>query len=350
MTSPVPTLSTILLVEDEAMLRATQARGLSKLPNVQVLLAGTVAEAIEVLMNSPPSLLVTDIDLPDRSGIELLGELGRLGLKIPVIFVSAYLTAYRSQIPPHANVEVLEKPIGIDELRDVVRRRLGVAVESTPFGVPDYLQLSALGRHSVTIEAEGEGGGGRIVVVQGEVWLAEDGKGAGFDAFARLAFCRGTSVRCVGLDTVPDTRQLSGSPESLLLEAARLADEAAAKQGPKSEFDELDLGDETDFGAVADRAAPAPPPSPPRAPTPVPVEPQAMHRSSPSPAPAGVPMSSDSLPPTPAFGVLREEGVEALLEHDYPKALRAFREALALKPGDKFIEANLTRLAQLGVT
>jgi CheY-like chemotaxis protein len=216
----------ILLVEDEVTLRTSVARGLSRLPGVEVIAVGTVAEAVTSLEQNPPDLLLSDIDLPDRSGIELLGELARRSLRCPVVFVSAYLRAYGAQIPPHAGVEVLEKPVSLETLREVVQRRLRETQEEAPFAVVDYIQLACMGRRSVRIEFRNEELVGWIAVKDGTLWTAEDRLGTGLPAFHRLAFRRDGDVACSTLREDPGPRTLHDSWESLLLDAARLLDEA----------------------------------------------------------------------------------------------------------------------------
>jgi hypothetical protein len=55
-------------------------------------------------------MVVSAIDLPGRSGLELIGELGRRRISIPILYVT------RPQGPPladprHANVHLMEKPV-----------------------------------------------------------------------------------------------------------------------------------------------------------------------------------------------------------------------------------------------
>lgn len=319
----------ILVVEDETMLRSTIVRGLAKIDAATVNDAGDLEAVLDILDQTPPDVIVSDIDLPGRSGLELLGELGRRGLRIPVIFVSGYLQAYRSQIPPHANVEVMEKPVSLDELRTAVLRRSPRAsrptVEAAPFSVADYLQLAGIGRHSVVLEVERDGRViGEVVVWAGETWSAADDLGGGEAALRRLAFSTMTQVRCRTLLEHPEVRNLSGHWEMVLLEAARQNDEERASTA--------DL--------TLDEAWDGEPPSPKPSPS--------------SPRPPGPPPASPS-PPQPrrsaleiAFEEAWEEGLEALLTKDYPAALRAFLAARELKPEDLKVHANLKRLSELG--
>ena len=297
----------VLVVEDEPMLLKSVVTGLSRLPGLEVVGASTVAAAVAELQIRAPAILISDIDLPDRSGLELLGELGARGLKPKVIFMSAYVKAYRAQIPPHAGVEVLEKPVTLEQLRGVVTQWLSQPTASSPFGVADYLQLASLGHHSVVLDVGGECAG-QIVVVQGDAWSAVDALGQGMDAFRRLAMAQGALVTCQTLVTEPGARTLSGSCESLLLECARLADEANVTGG----FTELSLEENLV------------PPSPPHAPP---------------PPPPTIPKQD--------FDTLFEAGVEASLQKQYGLALESFRVAARLKPDDTKVKVNIARLEKL---
>lgn len=293
----------MLILEDEPTLRSSMARGLGRLPGVEVAEAGTLAEALEVLDRVPPRLVLSDIDLPDRSGIEILGELGKRGLRVPVVFISAYLKAYGSQIPPHADVEVCEKPIGLEELRQLVTARLGqprADDEAEPFTPADYLQLACLGRRSVAITVEAPApAGGQLLVVNGTLWSAADGQGCGLAAFRRLVRSGGVT-RCHTLRGDPGTRDLHEGWEALLIDAMRQADEEAA-------------GIEHLVETPVPPAAGPPPP-----------------------------------PPLDEFEALEDEGVTALLRRDHATAVRAFRRALELRPGHAGLQAKLDRLRELG--
>lgn len=303
----------ILILEDEALLRSSMARGLRKLPGVEVSEAGTVAEASAILDRAPPDLVFSDIDLPDRTGIEILGELGKRGVHVPVVFISAFLRAYGPQIPRHANVDVRSKPVSIEELRAIAVQRLNMAPDaaSSPFSAVDYLQLSCMGRHTVEIVVRRDGKvTGRIQVVAGELWAAEDEKGAGVEAFRRVAFGSGGDVECRTLRDAPRQRNIDASWEELALEAARLEDEAAQKGVPQA----------------APAAAPRPSPLPDLA-----------------PATAAPGAAADP------FDAAWEEAVSALLARDHARAYALFLEAGRLRPGDRKVEANLARLRDMGI-
>ena len=320
----------ILLLEDEPVLRASIARGLGKMSGVDVMSAATFAEALKLIDARAPALVVSDIDLPDRSGLEMVGELGRRGIRAPIIFVTAYLKTYRSRIPQRPDILVLEKPVPLDQLRARVAEWIGLVSDRprVPFSVADYVQLACMGHHSVLVEVEQRGVAvGRVMVVRGELWSATDAIGTGEAAFKRLAFLADEGVRCVALAGPEGAREIEARFDALVLDAARLHDEEvrdrASRSGPSTE--------------------PAlPPPMPPLRSEPdrwdeqedtSPSLPQAMRTR---------------VAPTRSFEELWEDGVDALLSRDYARAARAFQEAERLRPDDRRVIANLARLRQLG--
>jgi CheY-like chemotaxis protein len=304
----------ILVVEDEQMLRESMARGLAKLP-AQVHQAATIAAACAALDAEAPDLVISDIDLPDRSGIELIGELGKRGMQAPIMFVSAYVRAYRAQIPPHARVEVLEKPIPLEHLRARARHWLGeleTRDDQAPFCVAEYVQLAGHGRHSVEILIEGERPLGRIVMMNGDLWTATDSGGRGLDAFRRLAFAAATTVQCRTFAGDPGPRTITGKWDAVLVDAARQIDEARG----------VDVDADLDLDAAFRESADPPMDAPPSA--------------------AFVAAPDDE------YAAVWDQAIAAQLGKDYLVALRWFLEAERIRPDDALVSTNLARLATLG--
>ena len=79
----------ILVVEDDEDMRENLRRILV-LAGYQVHLARDGAEAITVLQTQPFHLVLTDMLMPRMGGLELLGEIRRLGRSLPVVFLTAF--------------------------------------------------------------------------------------------------------------------------------------------------------------------------------------------------------------------------------------------------------------------
>src|SRR5262249_23746465 len=70
----------ILIVDDSAMMRALIKRviGLTQLPVDEVVEAANGAEALRILESREVDLLLTDVNMPGMTGVELLREISRL--------------------------------------------------------------------------------------------------------------------------------------------------------------------------------------------------------------------------------------------------------------------------------
>lgn len=79
--------SRVLIVEDDAQLRQIISRNLT-VRGHQVRQAANVAEALDALADEQPDLLILDINLPDRTGWDVLRE-AHLPEKVRVVALTA---------------------------------------------------------------------------------------------------------------------------------------------------------------------------------------------------------------------------------------------------------------------
>lgn len=63
---------TLLLVEDDAHLRRALERRFAKLPNVRMVVCEDGVQAVRWLLHEKADLIVTDVDMPHLSGMDLL--------------------------------------------------------------------------------------------------------------------------------------------------------------------------------------------------------------------------------------------------------------------------------------
>ncbi len=81
-------MTTILLVEDDAGIGQTLQSGLAE-EGFTVHLVGTVDDAVARLNESETDLVILDLGLPGRDGMELLRQMRREGRNTPVIILTA---------------------------------------------------------------------------------------------------------------------------------------------------------------------------------------------------------------------------------------------------------------------
>lgn len=112
----------ILVVEDEPQIRRFVAGSLAD-EGLRVVCAATAAACLEQ-MAAKPALIVLDLGLPDRDGIELIREL-RVWSQVPVLVLSARAAENEKIAALDAGADdYLTKPFGVGELRARVRAML----------------------------------------------------------------------------------------------------------------------------------------------------------------------------------------------------------------------------------
>jgi FixJ family two-component response regulator len=79
----------IAVVDDDASVRKALARLLSISPFVPATF-GSAQDFLDSLPVSIPDCLVLDLQMPDMTGLDLQEQLGRIGIQIPTIIVTAH--------------------------------------------------------------------------------------------------------------------------------------------------------------------------------------------------------------------------------------------------------------------
>lgn len=116
----------ILVVEDEEGLRASIKRELGEIANVT--LVSNATEALQMMENELPDLLVTDFVMPGLDGIQLVGEVRSREWLVPTVILSGYDSdEYRRAAQNVWVCDFLSKPFLFKELRQAVEKGLRVA-------------------------------------------------------------------------------------------------------------------------------------------------------------------------------------------------------------------------------
>ena len=85
----VTTKGRILIIDDEEAIRES-LEALLDLEGYETRSAGTAGEGIATLNNEVFDLVLLDLMLPDRSGIDVVEEVRRTNSQIPIVMLTAY--------------------------------------------------------------------------------------------------------------------------------------------------------------------------------------------------------------------------------------------------------------------
>jgi two-component system response regulator AtoC len=115
---------TILVVDDEARIRRLLEMALAD-AGYRVLLAGSAEEAEKLLEEEAVELVLTDLALPGRSGLDLLSHLRAQGGEIPVILITAFGTVESAvEAMKLGAFDYVIKPFRTEEIEGLVARAL----------------------------------------------------------------------------------------------------------------------------------------------------------------------------------------------------------------------------------
>ena len=132
----------MLIVDDEPRLLRVLRLGLPE-HGFNVLTASNGQEALKVLFDKPVDVVVTDVRMPVMDGVELIYEMERLGIKLPIVVTTAHAdvdTAVKTL--KHGACDYIRKPFSVDELVGSVRKAME-KVSNDPHSTPHDFDLQS---------------------------------------------------------------------------------------------------------------------------------------------------------------------------------------------------------------
>ncbi|MDD0838115.1 response regulator [Curvibacter sp. HBC61] len=119
----------VLLIEDDASIQRFVEFALEEMP-LDLLIAGSVQEALGLLAQGPVDLILTDLMLPGESGIDLLEHLRQhpevAGAARAVVFSAGLTVPIQAQLQALGVWRMLSKPISVMDLIACVEEAVGL--------------------------------------------------------------------------------------------------------------------------------------------------------------------------------------------------------------------------------
>lgn len=170
----------IWILDDDKSIRWVFEKALSR-TDLEFKTFSSVAEALNALNRDQPQVVVSDIRMPNGSGLEFLAEIKQRYPDIPVIIMTAYSDLESAVAAFQGGAfEYLAKPFDVDQAIDVIKRAVeesmrqavdNVILEETPeiIGQAPAMQevfraIGRLSRSHATVLINGESGSGKELV------------------------------------------------------------------------------------------------------------------------------------------------------------------------------------------
>ncbi len=114
----------VLVIDDEEIARISCQRVLKR-EGIQVSLAASGREGLDMLMRNPPDLVLVDLKMPEMDGVEVARRIRSFDPNIVTIIITGYATIESAvAVMKEGAYDYLPKPFTPDELLIVVRRGL----------------------------------------------------------------------------------------------------------------------------------------------------------------------------------------------------------------------------------
>jgi len=113
---------TVMIVDDDIKSQQVLEYHLRSIPGIEILsIASSADEAYRFLLETVPDLIFLDVEMPGKTGFDLLYEIRKLGIKPCIIFQTAF-DKYAIEAIKHAAFDYLLKPIDKEELLKALAR------------------------------------------------------------------------------------------------------------------------------------------------------------------------------------------------------------------------------------
>lgn len=198
-------------------------------------------EALEILAREDVFLVVSDIKMPEITGLHLLSEIRTHYPHIEVILMTAYVSPeIRDEAQQSGCLHFLEKPFEPENLRKLILDQVtgkddGFAGTLKNIQLSDLIQMCCLSSISMAIRVSMSSMKGTLYIQDGEITHAVCEGSKGEDAFYKILGWESGSFETLGELSVPEVT-IEKNWQFLLMEAARIADEHAI------ETDDQDMG------------------------------------------------------------------------------------------------------------
>src|SRR4051812_23557855 len=234
--------SKVLIVDDEDNIVLALHRVLYQDNHrYDVLLARTAEIAQQILLDIPIDVLVTDVHLPEKSGMDLLCWAAVETPTTRVIVMTAFdVTGIRDRAHAFGCLRLMRKPFDVHEMRATILRALDRRDSFT--GNPSQvsaihvIQMLCIARKAKSLRLSEGTSSGVILIENGEIVHAIWDKVVGEDAFFAMMAVKNGLFYTSPLP--PDIeRTIKGDWQYLLIEGLRRLDEAAAGIVPDEDED-----------------------------------------------------------------------------------------------------------------
>src|SRR5258708_5218236 len=120
-------MPTLLVIDDDTSILHAFRRAFRD-AQLTVLTASSAAEGMELFGKQPPDVVILDLSLPDRPGVQTFRDIQKHDARIPVIFITGHGTTDTAiEAMKLGAFDYLLKPLELPALRELISRALEIS-------------------------------------------------------------------------------------------------------------------------------------------------------------------------------------------------------------------------------
>ncbi len=221
-------MANILVVDDVSVVRTFLVNKLKEFDDkLNFFVAGNGKEAVDCLETNKIDLVLTDLEMPEMDGFELLAYMSSKYPELPAIVMTAnWSLALEEKNNQLASIKCFKKPLDIEALSRAVDETLLSRTQGQLQGInlASFLQLVSLESRACTLEITYKGRSGSVSCLDGELINAVTGDVTGEKAAYELISWDRPSIKI--FNTIDNREvQIKKPLMSIIMEGMRMKDE-----------------------------------------------------------------------------------------------------------------------------
>ncbi len=224
-------MKTVLVVDDEKSFLLSLEEGLRHSTDFRTITAENGKKAVEALGKNKVDLVVTDLNMPEMDGFQLMAFMLKTWPQIPVMVMTAYSTPeIKAKLELLGSFRLHEKPINLKDLSKSIVSSLSAMDASHIKGItlPAFLQLITMERKTCTLKVTSPGLTGFLCFQDGTLMDAQTRTTRGEEAAYDIVSWDDVAIEITSICKT-QTNQIGKSLNYVLMEALRRKDEKQSK-------------------------------------------------------------------------------------------------------------------------
>ncbi len=218
----------VLMVDDERPFLISLQEGISLLSGeYEVVTAENGLEAVKILGESRPDVVVTDLHMPVMNGFELLAYMSREHHDIPVIVLTGFGNAkVREKVGQMGTFPFLEKPVDFPTLIAQIREAAhgNATGHVSGFSLANFLQIAEVEQKTRSLKVFSAGRTGYMYLYNGELVEARYGDLYGGKAALKMLAWKNPRIEIM-IGGRRGEQNVEASLVQLIMEAGRAGEE-----------------------------------------------------------------------------------------------------------------------------